>query len=499
VHDFEDGSDDEDMPAFAAPRRAPRERTPLGGARGGGGDSDCIVLSDSDDDGVPAAAPPPRPRADAPWEPPAPPSGDEDEDSDGPAIATHRPSGAKAARAPPRSAAGGSSAAAAKAADKAARAEERRAAAAQKKADKEAAKAGSAAARQEQRAATGKLAHQQLTVFIDTRLAATAAGRALGDALAAAKFLHSVAALPVEGSCCWVRHAARADAWPGAVPWPGAAAAAAAARAGAAAVPYVMLVLEAPRLVAAVQAHGSLEPLVAQVRGAHPGATLCVCGIGVHAHLRQRERSEFSTADPTAGFSRAGVDAALARLVTHARGVRQRLPKDVAGAAEHGVLLTDALARQPFRSEESFLALFGGSTKAAKPSYGGGAAGGAAAQPDGDEDEAAASQGGAAKGKRAREPSLADAWVAALARVPMSSADAAAAIARAYPCMAALMAAYRAPGLTDAAARGLLANLSAREALAPGGKARRVGPACSERVWKLFRARPPGDAGMDEV
>jgi hypothetical protein len=460
---------------------------PRGAAGGAACSYDVDVLSDDDDDDDDVYELPQQQRGAGGRGTLFQANSDDDSD-DEPVLATGRGAAGKAA--PVRSAPGG---AATKAAEKARRAEERREAAARKKADKEAQKASSAAAKQEHRAASGKLAGQQITVFIDSRLASTAVGRVLGAALAAAKFAHSVTQLPVEGSVCWVRHAARSDAWAGALPWPGPAAAAAAARQGGATVPYVLLVMDAPRLTAAVAAHGGLEHLVGEVRAAHPSATLCVCGIGVHQYLRSRERAEFSTANPAAGFSRDGVDAALARLVTHVRGVRQRMAKDVDAAAEHGVLLTDALARQPFRSEESFLALFGGERKGAKPSArpageedGGG----------GDPDDAAAAPGAARK--RTREPSLEEAWVAALARVPSSGADSAAAIARAYPCMAALMAAYRAPGLTDAAAKALLANL-ARDPVASGAKSRRVGPACSERMWKLFRARPADDAGMEEL
>jgi len=465
-------ADDSDDEARGAPSRAARGYGGAGGGAGGG-------VSDSD----PAFELPELGGG-------AGPGASSDDDFEFALAAPKRKSAGKGGA---RGGAGGVSKAAEKAAEKERRAAERRQAATAKQAAKEAEKASKKAAREEHRAATGKLANQQITCILDSRLAATAAGRALGAALEAAKFAHTVATLPVEGSACWVRHAARTTPWTGALPWPGAAAAAAAAREGATPVPYVMVVFEAARLTAEVETHGGLEAVVATVRAAHPNATLCVCGIGVQQHLRARERSEFSTANPTAGFSRSGVDAALARLVTHMRGVRQRMAKDANAAAEHGALLTDALARQPYRAEESFLALFGGEKKAGKQ---------ASAMPSADPDAAAGGESPEAEAtgatrKRSREPTLADAWVAALARVPGSSVDSASAIARAYPSMAALMAAYRAPGISDAAGKNLLANVM--KDVPAGAKARRVGPACSERMWKLFRPRPAGDNGDEEL
>ena len=466
-------ADDSDDEARGAPSRAARD---YGGARGGAGGG----VSDSD----PAFELPELGGG-------AGPVASSDDDDFGFALAA--PKRKSAGKGGARGGAGGVSKAAEKAAEKERRAAERRQAAAEKQATKEADKASKKAAREEHRAATGKLANQQITCILDSRLAATAAGRALGAALEAAKFAHTVATLPVEGSACWVRHAARTTPWTGRLPWPSAAAAAAAAREGATPVPYVMVVFEAARLMAEVETHGGLEALVATVRAAHPNTTLCICGIGVQQHLRARERSEFSTANPTAGFSRSGVDAALARLVTHMRGVRQRMAKDVTAAAEHGALLTDALARQPYRAEESFLALFGGEKKAGKV---------ASAMPPADPDapaggESPEADAAGATRKRSREPTLADAWVAALARVPGSSVDSASAIARAYPSMAALMAAYRAPGISDAAGKNLLTNVM--KDVPAGAKARRVGPACSERMWKLFRPRPASDNGDEEL
>ena len=380
---------------------------------------------------------------------------------------------------PKRRTAGGS------AAEKAAAAAARREAAAGRKTAKETEKAAKAVARQEHRAATGKLAAAEVTAVLDTRLAATAMGRALGALLEREKLLHAVASLPIPHSVCWVRHAAREAPWDGPFPWPGAPAAAAAAAAGVQPVPYVLLVLDAAAATAAVESRGSLEHLAPQVRVAHPGATLCVCTIGLHAYLRSRERSEFSLERPVGGFSRQPVDLALARLVTHVRGVRQRAARDADTAAEHALGLTQALAKQPYRAEESFLVLFGGEKKGSRL---------AAAWAPGPDAEAGATGGR----KHARQLSLPDAWVAALTRVPGCSADTAAAIARAYPSMARLMAAYRAPGLTEAAAKGLVANLQ-RDAAQPGSKARRVGPAASLRLWQLFRPRAAGDPGAEEL
>ena len=383
--------------------------------------------------------------------------------------------------APPAAAAGGPSRAEAAAARKAAKAAE--------KLDK-------AAARQAHRSATGKFAVQQISVLLDTRLASTPLGRAIGDALHAKKFAHAVVVLPIEHSVCWVRHETRDDCWPGPYPWADASAAGAQ---GATAVPYVLVALEPAVLTQVVtgtgEQQGGLEGLVARVRQAHAGATLCVCTVGLDHYLRAREQREFSAANPVAGFRRAMVDAAMARLVTHLRGVRQRDAKDVEQAGEHVALLTEALAKQPFRSDESFLVLFSGDHKPSRAAQaaaaGASASQAAAAEGDPDEQSAAAAP---------RAPGM-SAWVAALACVPGCSNDSAAAIACAYPSPAALMAAYRAPVRTDKQAKELLKDLvgsglgAAPAAAAAPAKTRRVGPTCSERMWNLFRPRQRTDPG----
>lgn len=371
-------------------------------------------------------------------------------------------------------------------------------AAAMRKAAKVAEKAEKAAARVAHRTATGKLACQEISVFIDTRLASTPLGRAIGDSLHAKKFAHAVTQLPIEHSVCWVRHEAREDAWPGPLPW---ADAAAASSMGAQAVAYVLLALEPSALTNVVTAcgdqPGGLESLVARVRQAHAGATLCVCTVGLDHYLRAREQREFNAANPVAGFRRAVVDSAMARLVTHMRGVRQRDAKDVEQAAEHAAFLTEALAKQPYRGEESFLVLFAGEhkpTRAVQQAAAASAHGSQQQLADGENLDGPPAAGGAGSAPNA----AASAWIAALACVPGCSHDSAAAISRAYPSPAALITAYRAPGRTDAQAKALLKDLVG-VGTAPGAKARRVGPACSERIWQLFRPRSSADAGDEHA
>lgn len=63
----------------------------------------------------------------------------------------------------------------------------------------------------------------------------TAQGRQIIESLETAGMFVTAATLPVEGSCCFVRHAPRSDAWPGPWPWQqdGAAAGGGAGGAGA--------------------------------------------------------------------------------------------------------------------------------------------------------------------------------------------------------------------------------------------------------------------------
>jgi hypothetical protein len=379
--------------------------------------------------------------------------------------------------------------------------ETRAEAAALRKAAKAAEKVEKAAVREAHRSATGKHAMQEITVFIDNRLASTPLGRAIGTALHAKKFAHTVTPLPIEHTVCWVRHSPREDAWPGPFPW---ADAAGASSAGAQAIAYVLLALEPSAVTSIVtaggdQETGGLESLVGRVRQAHAGATLCVCTVGLDHYLRAREQREFSTANPTGGFRRAVVDSAMARLVTHLRGVRQRDAKDVEQAAEHTALLTEALAKQPYRGEESFLVLFSGEKKAPKAAPGAGAsqAGASQQQLDDDADIDGQTQPTAAAGGGGAMSSTASAWVAALASIPGCSHDSAAAVARIYPSPVALITAYRAPGRTETQAKALLKEIAVGSAAS--AKARRLGPACSERIWNLFRPRLPGDEGDEHA
>jgi len=398
----------------------------------------------------------------------------------------------EAGAAPPPRSAGGA------AASRAALAEQKRQAKAAAREAKAAAraseKAASAAARQAQRGAAGKFAHQELTAFLDARLASTAAGRALGAAMAAAKFSHAVGELPVEHSVLWVRHPPQEGAWEGPLPWAGREARAAAQRAGALEVPYVLLLLDPARAVAAAEAGGDGEGLLRlcrRVRDCHASATLCLLTFGLAGHLRARELREYDPAAPRAGFRPAAVEAALARLVTHLRGVRQRDARDEAAAAEHAALLTESLAQAPYRAESSFLVLFAAERKVQR----------AYDQPAGDPDGAVGGEGEAAAPPPRRELSLEAAWVASLASIPACSADAATAIARAYPSAAALARAYRAPGLSAKAARELLKDVHYGGGGAGAGgdapKSRRVGPAVSERLWKIFQPRERSDLGSE--
>ena len=360
------------------------------------------------------------------------------------------------------------------------------------------AKAAAVQARQAQRCATGKLSRQEVTAFLDSRLAATAAGRALGAALAAQKFNHCVSALPVESSVLWVRHPPQESAWEGPVPWAGRDARAQAQRAGAQEVPYVLLLLDAARLVAEAEAGSDGEGLLRlcrRVRESHTGATLCVLSHGLAAHLRARELREYDRLNPQAGFRSATVEAAMARLVTHLRGVRQRDVRDETQAAEHATLLTEALSKAPYRTEPSFLVLFSAEAKVQR----------AFDRPANDPDGAPAGDDeGAAVPVPRREKSLEASWVAALASIPACSAGAAAAIARAYPSAGALVRAYRAPGLSAKAGRELLKDLlfggngggdGAGDAAPP--KNRHVGPAVSDRIFKIFQPKERADHGSD--
>ena len=179
--------------------------------------------------------------------------------------------------------------------------------------------------------------------------------------------------------------------------------------------------------------------------------------------------------------------AQLARLVTHLRGVRQRDAREEAEAAEHCALLSKALAEQPYKAEASFLVLFAAEhkPKVRKPV----AKAAPAAEAEEEEEEPAAAP------VQRRDLSLESAWRAALMSVPACAAMHAAAVAHSYPSPAALLAAYAAPGMTPARGKELLKDLALD--VAAGAKARRLGPALSERLFKIFKPREKGDSGAE--
>ena len=478
-------ADDADAPLashLAARAGAPRENRPRAAAAAAPRDDDVVCLEDSDDDAGARAAKPPAPA-------PRPPSPEDSSGDSGMSLGG-------AGSSPPRRAAAAAAAEARPAKDApppppAGKGAARAAAAASAKAAKCAGAAAKAAAKACARAASGKVWRRQLTAVVDARLASTKAGLALGAAFHREKLVHVVSSLPVACSVVWVRHPPLPDAtpWAGALPF--GPTAAAASREGATAVPYILLVVAPEALAEGVESHGSLSHLVDSARSHHRGATLCVAVFGLDGWLRAKEQREFNAGG--GGFRRAPVDESLIRLLTHHRGVRFRECADVDEIAEHGVLLTEALGKAPFREEESFLVLFGENSKTKgikhrKPAGGGagpaaaqggeGSDGGGGGEEDGDDPD-----GAAAAAAPPRDASLAAAWLSALASIPACSAEASAAIAGVYPGPSSLLAAYA--GLAPAAAQALLQNLSLSSTTA-GGKARRVGPACSARVWAIF-------------
>ena len=171
-----------------------------------------------------------------------------------------------------------------------------------KRATLAATKAEKAATKQANAAASGKFAHREITVFVDTRLAATKAGRELGARLESLKLFHAVQQLPCAHSVLWLRHRAREEAWSGALPWAGREARVAAAREGASEGPYVLLLLDGPQLVAEAEGSGGLEALCSRVQRSHGGATLCLLSWGLGHHLRARELREFDAQRPAEGF-----------------------------------------------------------------------------------------------------------------------------------------------------------------------------------------------------
>ncbi|KAK9828426.1 hypothetical protein WJX81_006839 [Elliptochloris bilobata] len=224
-------------------------------------------------------------------------------------------------------------------------------------------------------------------------------------------------------------------------------------------VPYVLVHLMGEDFVEEVE-RDQLRSLVAACGAAHPGYTLGLLIEGLDAHLRRQEAADYRARGPgSGGFCRAPIDAASAGLSVSWPGVRHALVPDGAAAAEHVLGLTKALAVQPYKVQDAFLAQFGS---------------------------------GKASGAEARDtllraplPAEQKSWYAALCCLPELGPKQAHAVVGAWPSLGALLAAYQDPARSQREKEGLVAGLMRT------GASMRIGPVASRKLFAFLTATDP--------
>ena len=241
-----------------------------------------------------------------------------------------------------------------------------------------------------------------------------------------------------------------------------------------------------------------------------PNHTLSLLVTNVEGACTLRERRDFRTNGAVAGFSKAPIENALARIYARVYvGVRLTAAADVKMACEHVVNMHRAWAEKPYVQETTILSILGHNggkgTAAVQAALEAAFVAGKSAAPDGTiyESQALDSQfsqdvdagfgHGAGPGVR-RKKSPAQVWASALMKIPRLAEKEAIAIVKRYPTMAALMAAYEDPSVSEAEKKKLLKGLDCVGTHA-GATSRKVGDVISARVYEMFRPRDDDDVG----
>lgn len=241
-----------------------------------------------------------------------------------------------------------------------------------------------------------------------------------------------------------------------------------------------------------------------------PNHAISLLVTNVEGACTLRERRDFRTNGAVAGFSKAPIENALARIYARVYvDVRLTAAPDVKMACEHVVNMHRAWAEKPYVQETTVLSILGHNggkgTAAVQAALEAAFVAGKSAAPDGTiyESQALDSQfsqdvdagfgHGAGPGVR-RKKSPAQVWASALMKIPRLVEKEAIAIVKRYPTMAALMAAYEDPSVSEAEKKKLLKGLDCVGTHA-GATSRKVGDVISARVYEMFRPRDDDDVG----
>ncbi|KAJ7564991.1 hypothetical protein O6H91_02G043400 [Diphasiastrum complanatum] len=229
--------------------------------------------------------------------------------------------------------------------------------------------------------------------------------------------------------------------------------------------PYVVVILEAEEFSLMVSQE-TLDTHIRQVQSHFPEFTICFLVNKLKWFLQKKDQSQYKLGE--SGWVRPNVEQALAQFMTDYTGVHSRLCLDEAEVADHVVGLTKSLAECRFKQRLTTLSV----------------------SKNGDH---------VVNNDPNKEAVKNDIWLKALVALPKVSGACAMAIAKKYPNMRSLLNAYLDPSLTVHQKEFLLQDLLKEGLLtAPSNVGRRIGPACSRRVFRILMAQN-GNLKTDDV
>ncbi|KAH9546059.1 hypothetical protein CY35_12G076600 [Sphagnum magellanicum] len=228
-------------------------------------------------------------------------------------------------------------------------------------------------------------------------------------------------------------------------------------------VPYILFVLEAEEFAVMV-GENKLHTHIVSVQARYPGFTICYLVNKLKWFLQKKDQAQYKNGE--SGWKCPPVEQALVQMVTNYNGVHSRLCLDEAEVADHVAGLMRSLAECPFKQKLTPLSV----------------------SKNGDH---------VAKSDPNKEEIKKSLWLKALVALPKTSGAIARAIAKEYPSMRALLNAYLDSAKSVHEKELLLQNLM-REGLFGAEQARRIGPACSRRIYRILMAQN-GSLKTDDV
>ncbi|EEC78133.1 hypothetical protein OsI_17682 [Oryza sativa Indica Group] len=239
-------------------------------------------------------------------------------------------------------------------------------------------------------------------------------------------------------------------------------------------VPYILFVLQAEEFCDLVSG-GTLLDHVQKVRRQYPEFTICYVTNKLMSFIKRREQNQYNkTTSNSNSWKRPPVEEALCKLATHYARVRSRHCTDEAEVTEHIVGLTYSLANCKFRQVtfDILLANIVPFTHIWKPLTW---------------LSVHANGSNISKGCVDKDRIKKSAWLKSLVAIPGVSPGQAIAIEKKYPSMRSLLNVYMDDSKSVHEKEHLLEDLRLEGPL--GDFKRRLGPACSKKVYTILMAQ----------